>query len=74
MIEIMSKFIYDDDVQKGRMSYEEGKKLGQDEEFAEMTGFINCMDVDRTNVRVPSFLQFMPESTQMVYKKNQEIF
>jgi hypothetical protein len=74
MIEIMGKFIYDDLIEKGIMDYDEGHKRGQDEEFAEMTGFINCMDVDRTNVRVPSLLQFMPESTQMVYKKNQELF
>ena len=70
----MCKFIYDDAVQKGQMSYYEGQKLGQDEEFAEMTGFVNCIDVDWMNCRVPSLLQFMPDSTQMVYKKNQELF
>lgn len=70
----MGKFIYDDLIEKGTMNYDEGHKLGQDEEFAEMTGFINCIDVDRTNVRVPCLLQFMPDSTQIIYKKNQELF
>ncbi len=74
IIKPMNKFIYDDFIQKGYMSYEEGQKDGQDEEFAEMTGFINCMDVDWINNRVACMLQFMPESTQMVYKKNQELF
>lgn len=74
IIKPMNKFIYDDFIQKGYMSYEEGQKDGQDEEFAEMTGFINCMDVDWINSRVPCMLQFMPESTLMVYKKNQELF
>lgn len=74
IIQSMNKFIYDDFIQKGYMSYEEGQKDGQDEEFAEMTGFINCMDVDWINSRVPCLLQFMPDSTQMVYKKNQELF
>jgi len=74
IIKPMNKFIYDDFIQKGYMSYEEGQKDGQDEEFAEMTGFINCMDVDWINNRVTCMLQFMPESTQMVYKKNQELF
>lgn len=74
IIKPMNKFIYDDFIQKGYMSYEEGQKDGQDEEFAEMTGFINCMDVDWINNRVACMLQFMPESTLMVYKKNQELF
>lgn len=74
IIKPMGKFIYDDFVEKGYMGYEEGQKDGQDEEFAEMTGFINCMDVDWLNERVTCMLQFMPESTQMVYKKNQELF
>ena len=74
IIKPMNKFIYDDFIKKGYMSYEEGQKDGQDEEFAEMTGFINCMDVDWINNRVTCMLQFMPDSTQMVYKKNQELF
>ena len=74
VIKQMDKFIYDDFIQKGYISYEEGQKDGQDEEFAEMTGFINSMDVDALiNSRVTYMLQFMPESTQMVYKKNQEL-
>lgn len=44
------------------------------EGFAEMTGFIHCMDVDWMNERTTSMLQFMPNSIQMVYKKNQELF
>ena len=74
IIKPMNKFIYDDYIKKGYMTYEEGQKDGQDEEFAEMTGFINCMDVDWINNRVTCMLQFMPESTQMVYKKNKELF
>ena len=70
----MNKFIYDDFVKKGYVTYEEAQQDGQDEEFAEMTGFINCMDVDWLNERVPCLLQFMPNSTQMIYKKNQELF
>ncbi len=69
----MNKFIYDDFIEKGYGTYEEGQKDAQDEEFAKMTGFINCIDVDWMNCRVPSLLQFMPDSTQMVYKKNQEL-
>lgn len=74
IIKPMNKFIYDDFIKKGYMSYEEGQKDGQDEEFAEMTGFINCMDVDWINNRVTCMLQFMPYSTQIIYKKNQELF
>ena len=69
----MNKFTYDDFIKKGYISYEEGQKVAQDEEFAEMTGFINCMDVGGINNRVTSMLQFMPESTQMIYKKNQKL-
>lgn len=74
IIKPMNKFIYDDFIKKGYMSYEQGQKDGQDEEFAEMTGFINCMDVDWINNRVTCMLQFMPYSTQIIYKKNQELF
>ena len=73
IIQPMGKFIYDDFVKKGYVTYEEAQQDGQDEEFAEMTGFVNCMDVDWINERVPCMLQFMPDSTQMVYKKNQEL-
>lgn len=42
----MNKFIYDDFIEKGYGTYEEGQKDAQDEEFAKMTGFINCIDVN----------------------------
>lgn len=70
----MEKFIFDDFVKKGFTTYEVAQKNARDEEFAEMTGFINCMDVDWINERVPCLLQFMPDSIQIVYKKNQELF
>ncbi len=70
----MEKFIFDDFAKKGFTTYAVAQKDARDEEFAEMTGFINCMDVDWINERVPCLLQFMPDSTQIVYKKNQELF
>ena len=39
-----------------------------------MIGFINCMDVEGINNRITSMLQFMPESTKMIYKKKQMLF
>ena len=74
IIKSMNKFTYDDFIQKGYVSCEEGRKTAQDEEFAEMIGFINCMDVEGINNRITSMLQFMPESTKMVYKKKQMLF
>ncbi len=70
----MEKFTYDKFINKGYVSYKEGQKDAQDEEFADMTGFINCMDVNWIHNRLTSLLQFMPDSTQMVYAKNQELF
>lgn len=70
----MEKFTYDNFLDKGYKSYEEAQKDAQDEEFAEMTGFINCMDVDWVNNRIPCLLQFMPDSTKMVYEENRKLF
>ncbi len=74
IIRAMEKFTYDKFINKGYVSYKEGQKDAQDEEFADMTGFINCMDVNWIHNRLTSLLQFMPDSTQMVYAKNQELF
>ena len=74
IIELMRKFTYDDFYQMGYDCYEEAQKVAQDEEFAEIIGFTNCMDVNWIHSRLPSLLQFMPNSTLMIYKQNQDLF
>ncbi|MBE7712724.1 MAG: hypothetical protein E7Z87_03175 [Cyanobacteria bacterium SIG26] len=71
---IMNKFTFENWAQKGFRNYAEGQKYAQDEEFAEIIGFVNSMDIDKTNERVPALLQFMPESAEMIYRQNKNFF
>ncbi len=70
---LMNKFMYFDYARKGYASFEDAQKDASDEEFAEITGFLNCMDVVKMNERTPALLQFMPTSTQMVYEQNRAL-
>ena len=71
---ILNKFTNFDFERKGYSSFESAQKDASDEQFAELIGFFNCMDICKMNERTLALLQFMPASTQMVYDVNAKLF
>lgn len=69
----MDKFTTSEmDIMNGSTA-QEAKRYAADEEFAEIFGFFNNMEIENLNPRTTRLIQYMPKSASIAYKASKNI-
>lgn len=69
----MDKFTTSEmDIMNGSTA-QEAKRYAADEEFAEIFGFFNNMEIENLNPKTTRLIQYMPKSASIAYKSSKNI-